>query len=82
MRDDGARPSLRGKKVEDSIVLFGSAETETIAVAEKELKAAQATIKDPKDLTAQEKRHLHQAECAVKSPLYYDATVQLSESLT
>ena len=53
MLDDGARPSLRGKKVEDTIVLFGSAETETIAVAEKELKAAQATIKDPKDLKAQ-----------------------------
>ena len=77
-------PGLRfaEQKVEDTIVLFGSARTKTIEVAEKELTAVQATIKDPKHLTAQEKRSLQQAKCAVKSAPYYDAAVQLSESLT
>ena len=77
-------PGLRfaEQKVEDTIVLFGSARTKTIEVAEKELTAVQATIKDPENLTAQEKQSLHQAECAVKSAPYYDAAVQLSESLT
>ena len=77
-------PGLRfaEQNIEDTIVLFGSARTKAIAVAEKELTSAQATIKDPKNLTAQEKQCLQQAECAVKSAPYYDAAVQLSESLT
>lgn len=77
-------PGLRfaEQKVEDTIVLFGSARTKTIEVAEKELTAVQATIKDPENLTAQEKQSLHQAESAVKSAPYYNAAVQLSESLT
>ena len=63
-------------------MLFGSARTKTIEVAEKELTAVQATIKDHENLTAQEKQSLYQAECAVKSAAYYNAAVQLSESLT
>tara|TARA_B100000989_G_scaffold215228_1_gene163748 strand:+ start:732 stop:1580 length:849 start_codon:yes stop_codon:yes gene_type:complete len=77
-------PGLRfaEQNIEDTIVLFGSARTKAIAVAEKELTAAQAKIKDPENLTAQERQSLQQAECAVKSAPYYDAAVQLSESLT
>lgn len=77
-------PGLRFAKqnVEDTIVLFGSARTKPIVVAEKELAAIKATIKDPENLTAEEKRSIQQAEYAIKSAPYYDAAVQLSESLT
>ena len=77
-------PGLRfaEQEVEDTIVLFGSARTKPIAVAEQQLAAAQAEIKDPSNLTAEEKFTLQQAEYALKSAPYYDAAVQLSESLT
>jgi uncharacterized protein (TIGR00730 family) len=77
-------PGLRfaEQEVEDTIVLFGSARTQPIAVAEKQFAAAQAKIKDPNNLTAEEKFTLQQAEYALKSAPYYDAAVQLSESLT
>ena len=77
-------PGLRfaEQQVEDTIVLFGSARTKPIAVAEQQLAAAQAEIKDPSNLTAEEKFTLQQAEYALKSAPYYDAAVQLSESLT
>ena len=50
-------PGLRfaEQKVKDTIVLFGSARTKTIEVAEKELTAVQATIKDHENLTAQKR---------------------------
>ena len=80
MTEPGLRFAVQN--IEDTIVLFGSARTKAIAVAEKELTAAQATIKDPENLTAQEKQSLQQADCAVKSSHFYDAAVQLSESLT
>jgi uncharacterized protein (TIGR00730 family) len=77
-------PGLRFAKqsVEDTIVLFGSARTKPIVVAEKELAVIKSVIKDPENLTVEEKRSLQQAECAIKSAPYYDAAVQLSESLT
>lgn len=77
-------PGLRfaEQEVEDTIVLFGSARTQPIAVAEQQVAAAQAKIKDPSNLTAEEKFTLQQAEYALKSAPYYDAAVQLSESLT
>jgi uncharacterized protein (TIGR00730 family) len=77
-------PGLRfaEQQVEDTIVLFGSARTKPIAVAEQQLAVAQAEIKDPSNLTAEEKFTLQQAEYALKSAPYYDAAVQLSESLT
>ena len=77
-------PGLRFAKqnVEDTIVLFGSARTKPIVVAEKELAVIKAAIKDPENLTVEEKRSLQQAECTIKSAPYYDAAVQLSESLT
>jgi uncharacterized protein (TIGR00730 family) len=77
-------PGLRFAKqsVEDTIVLFGSARTKPIVVAEKKLAVIKSAIKDPENLTVEEKRSLQQAECAIKSAPYYDAAVQLSESLT
>lgn len=77
-------PGFRFAKqnVEDTIVLFGSARTKPIVVAEKELAVIKAAIKDPENLTVEEKRSLQQAECTIKSAPYYDAAVQLSESLT
>ena len=70
------------QNVEDTIVLFGSARTKPIVVAERELAVIKSAIKDPENLTVEEKRSLQQAECAIKSAPYYDAAVQLSESLT
>ena len=77
-------PGLRFAKqnVEDTIVLFGSARTKPIAIAESELAVIKSAIKDPENLTVEEKRSLQQAECAIKSAPYYDAAAQLSESLT
>jgi hypothetical protein len=77
-------PGLRfaEEKVEDTIVLFGSARIKPLPIAEKQLATAQATIIDPENLTPTEKRSLHQAKCAVQSAPYYEAAVQLSESLT
>jgi uncharacterized protein (TIGR00730 family) len=77
-------PGLRFAKqnVEDTIVLFGSARTKPIAIAERELAVIKSAIKDPENLTVEEKLSLQQAECAIKSAPYYDAAVQLSESLT
>jgi len=77
-------PGLRfaEENVEDTIVLFGSARIKPIEDAEKQLASAQSTIKDPENPTVEEKRRLHQAKCAVKSAPYYEAAVQLSESLT
>ena len=77
-------PGLRFAKqsVEDTIVLFGSARTKPIVVAEKELAVIKSAIKDPENLTVEEKRSLQRAECAIKSAPYYDAAEKLSESLT
>ena len=77
-------PGLRFAKqnVEDTIVLFGSARTKPIVIAERELTVIKSAIKDPENLTVEEKLSLQQAECAIKSAPYYDAAVQLSESLT
>jgi uncharacterized protein (TIGR00730 family) len=77
-------PGLRFAKqnVEDTIVLFGSARTKPIAIAERELAVIKSAIKDPENLTVEEKLSLQQAECAIKSAPYYDAAIQLSESLT
>jgi len=77
-------PGLRfaEENVEDTIVLFGSARIRPMQVAEKQLATVEATIEDPNHLSFEEKRSLHAAKCAVQSAPYYDAAVQLSESLT
>lgn len=77
-------PGLRfaKEKVEDTIVLFGSARIRPLEEAEKARTAARSSVKDPDHPTAHEKRLLHRAECAVQAAPYYEAAVQLSESLT
>lgn len=77
-------PGLRfaEEKVEDTIVLFGSARIKPIQIAEKQLATVQARILDPENLSLEERRSLHAAECAVQAAPYYEAAVQLSESLT
>ena len=77
-------PGLRfaEEKVEDTIVLFGSARIKPLEEAERLRTAVRSSIKDPTNPTSAEKRDLHRAECAVKSAPYYEAAVQLSESLT
>ena len=77
-------PGLRFAKqnVEDTIVLFGSARTKPIVIAERQLAVIKSAIKDPENLTVEEKLSIQQAGCAIKSAPYYDAAVQLSESLT
>jgi uncharacterized protein (TIGR00730 family) len=77
-------PGLRFSEanVEDTIVLFGSARIKPLEEAERLRTAVRSSIKDPDNPTAHEKRELHRAECAVKSAPYYEAAVQLSESLT
>ncbi len=77
-------PGLRfaEEKVEDTIVLFGSARIQPIEEAEKMLAAASAAVKDPENPTAKEKRLIHKATCAMQSAPYYEAAVKLSESLT
>ena len=77
-------PGLRfaEEKVEDTIVLFGSARIKPLEEAEKLRTAARSSIKDPENPTAEEKQMLHRAECAVQSAPYYEAAVKLSESLT
>jgi uncharacterized protein (TIGR00730 family) len=77
-------PGLRfvEEKVEDTIVLFGSARIRPIEDAEKARTAARTMVKDPENPSPSEKRQLHRAECAVRSAPYYEAAVKLSESLT
>lgn len=77
-------PGLRfaEENVEDTIVLFGSARIQPLDEAETLRTAIRSSIKDPNNPTPWEKRELHRAECAIKSAPYYEAAVQLSESLT
>lgn len=80
MTEPGLRFAEEG--VENTIVLFGSARTKPIDVAEKELAEVKANIKDPDNPSEEERRALHHAECSVKSAPYYEAAVKLAESLT
>ncbi|MGJ8650687.1 MAG: LOG family protein [Opitutaceae bacterium] len=77
-------PGLRfaEEKIEDTIVLFGSARLKPLEVAQKELADLKTGIADPANPSPAEKRALHFAECGVKAAPYYDAAVQLAEELT
>lgn len=66
------KPGLRfaEQNIEDCIVLFGSALAKAIAVAEKEPTEAQAKVKDPENLTAQEmKSPASGVRCQICAPL-------------
>ena len=77
-------PGLRfaEEKVEDTIVLFGSARIRPREQAEQERDAAYSMVKDPEHPTAEEKQLIQRAESAVRQAPYYEAAVALSESLT
>ncbi len=77
-------PGLRfaEEKIEDTIVLFGSARIRPIEIAEKHLRELEETIQDPENPSPSEKRALHLAQCGVRSAPYYTAAVELSEELT
>ncbi len=77
-------PGLRfaEEKIKDTIVLFGSARIVPVDVAQAKLEEVQASISDPKNLNAAEKRALHLAQSAVKAAPYYNMAVELAEELT
>lgn len=77
-------PALRfaQEKIEDTIVLFGSARIISMEAAKIRLEETKASIKDPENMTNREKRALHLAESSFKSAPYYDKAVELAEELT
>ena len=91
-------PALRfaREKIEDTIVLFGSARIMPVEAARIRLEETEASIKDPDhcvmrcteanedpdNMTYKEKRALRLAKSAVKSAPYYDMAVELAEELT
>lgn len=70
------------EKIEDTIVLFGSARIMPVEAARIRMEETKASIKDPDNLTHGEKRALQMAQSAVKSAPYYDKAVELAEELT
>ena len=77
-------PNLRFAKenIKDTIVLFGSARIMSVEAARIRLEEAEASVKDPENLTHNEQRALRLAQSAVKSAPYYDMAVELAEELT
>jgi hypothetical protein len=80
MTEPGIR--FNSENIKDTIVLFGSARIRPPEEAEKKLLEFQATIKDPNNLTPEEKQALRIAEHGVKAAPYYNAAVELAEELT
>lgn len=77
-------PSLRFAKerIEDTIVLFGSARIIPLPVAQAKLEDLQAQFVDSSNLTKVEKRALSLAKISVKAAPYYHLAVELAEELT
>ncbi|MGK0176481.1 MAG: hypothetical protein ACJAYS_000963 [Lentimonas sp.] len=77
-------PKLRfaQEKIEDTIVLFGSARIMPVEAAKMRLEETKETIKDLENPTDKEQRALRLAKGAVKSAPYYDMAVELAEELT
>jgi uncharacterized protein (TIGR00730 family) len=76
------RLRFREEKIEDTIVLFGSARIRPPEVAKKALRDLEAELKDPDAPSPAEARALRQARSGVRSAAYYDAAVALAERLT
>ena len=77
-------PTLRftQEKIEDTIVMFGSARIMSVEAARIRMKETQESIKDPENMTHGEKRALQLAQSAVKTAPFYDMAVELAEELT
>lgn len=76
------RQRFEAEKIEDTIVLFGSARTRPPEVANEDLQRIESEIKDPKNPSPEEARRLHFARCNVRAAPYYTAAVELAERLT
>ena len=70
------------EKIEDTIVLFGSARIMPVEAAKIRLEETLESIKDPEKPTYKEERALRLAKAAVKSAPYYEMAVELAEELT
>jgi len=77
-------PTIRfaQEKIEDTIVLFGSARIISEEAAKIRMEETRASIKDPENMTHREKRALQLAKSLVKSAPYYNKAVELAEELT
>jgi uncharacterized protein (TIGR00730 family) len=77
-------PTLRftEERIEDTIVIFGSARIMSVEAARIRLEETKDSIKDPENMTHAEKRALQMAQSAVKAAPYYDMAVELAEELT
>lgn len=77
-------PALRlaQEKIEDTIVLFGSARIMSVEAANMRLEETKENIKDLENPTDKEQRALRLANSALKSAPYYDMAVELAEELT
>ena len=70
------------EKIEDTVVLFGSARTRPPEIAAADLERIKSEIKDIENPTPEVARRLHFAECNVRTAPYYTAAVELAERLT
>lgn len=70
------------EKIEDTIVMFGSARTRPPAKAEAKLKEVEASIGDIANPTPEQALELHFARANAKAAHYYDETADLAEKLT
>jgi len=77
-------PGLRftEEKVQDTIVLFGSARLLPLEDAQKAFDAVESSIKDPQNPTLEEGAALLKAKKDLRAAPYYDAAVELAEELT
>lgn len=80
MTEPGVR--FNEQKIQDTIVLFGSARLRPEADAKAALKELEASLENPNEPTEAEKAALHKARCGVKAAPYYAAAVELAEKLT
>lgn len=77
-------PGLRfeEERIEDTIVLFGSARIRPPEEAQARLEQVEARIADPDAPTPEEANALREAKAAVKAAPYYNAAMELAEALT
>ncbi len=77
-------PRLRflEEKIEDTIVLFGSARIRPAAEAERTLRELEAAVADPDSPSPAEAQALRQARAGLRAAPYYEAAAELAEKLT
>lgn len=73
---------FREENVQDTIVMFGSARTQPLATAQKNLEALEAGLAGKKRLSIKDKEALALAKANLKNAPYYDYAEQLSRKLT